>query len=141
LLRRSTVWQTDGFEAIADFARAILASARSWVDESLIVMPEYRDRVVTVWHGDTEGGLNLTMSKETVDGLVARGRGAAAKLVARFAGDMTGITVTEGWRNQQSPSRARRPPNLASSAHRYSVRYSRQRPPPPAPQLAQSSLM
>ena len=64
-------------------------------------MPGYRDRVVTVWHDDTEGGLNLNMSKETVDGLVARGRGAAAKLVARFAGDMPGITVAEGWRNQQ----------------------------------------
>ena len=100
-LRRSTVWRTDGFGAIADFARAILASARSWVDESLIVMPGYRDRVVTVWHDDTEGGLNLTMSKETVDGLVARGRGAAAKLVSRFAGDMPGITVADGWRNQQ----------------------------------------
>jgi hypothetical protein len=63
LLRRSTVWRRDGFEAITDFARAILATARSWVDESLIVMPDYRDRVVTVWHDDTEGGLNLTMSK------------------------------------------------------------------------------
>jgi hypothetical protein len=101
LLRRSTVWRTNGFGAIADFARAILTSARSWVDESLIVMPGYRDRVVTIWHNDTEGGLNLNMSTETVNGLVARGRAAAAKLVARFGGDMPGITVTEGWRNQQ----------------------------------------
>lgn len=101
LLRRSSVWRTSGFAAIGDFASAILASARSWVDESLIVMPGYRDRVVTVWHDAAEGGLNLDMSRETVDGLAARGRGAAAKLVARFAGDNPGVTVADGWRNQQ----------------------------------------
>jgi hypothetical protein len=101
LLRRSTTWRTSGFGAIGDFASAILASARSWVDESLIVMPGYRDRVVTVWHDDEEGGLNLNMSRETVDGLAARGRGAAAKLIARFAGDEPGVTVADGWRNQQ----------------------------------------
>jgi hypothetical protein len=101
LLRRSTVWRTSGFAAIGDFASAILASARSWVDESLIVMPSYRDRVVTVWHDGAEGGLNLNMPRETVDGLAARGRGAAAKLIARFAGDKPGITVADGWRNQQ----------------------------------------
>ena len=101
MLRRSTVWRTSGFGAIGDFAGAILASARSWVDESLIVMPGYRDRVVTVWHDHEEGGLNLNMPPATVDGLAARGRGAAAKLVARFAGDKPGIRVAEGWRNQQ----------------------------------------
>ncbi len=101
LWRRSTVWRTSGFGAIGDFASAIFASARSWVDESLIVMPGYRDRVATVWHDDAEGGLNLNMSRDTVDGLAARGRGAAAKLVARFAGDKPGVTVADGWRNQQ----------------------------------------
>jgi hypothetical protein len=100
-LRRWTRWNTSGLAAVGDFGNAILATARSWVDESLIVMPGYRDRVVTVWHDDTEGGLNLSMPKEIVDDLSARGQCAAAKLVARFAGDQPGIVAAEGWRNQQ----------------------------------------
>ncbi len=101
LHRRSTVFAPDGFAAIGGFAGAILASARSWFDESLLVMPGYRDRVATVWHDGKEGGLNLTMDVDAVKALSDRGRGAAGKLVRRFAGNEPGVVAAEGWRNQQ----------------------------------------
>jgi predicted acylesterase/phospholipase RssA len=99
--RRSTVFAPNGFAAIGGFAGSILAAARSWFDESLLVMPGYRDRVVTVWHDGKEGGLNLTMDVDAVKALSDRGRGGARKLVDRFAGDQPGTVAAEGWRNQQ----------------------------------------
>ena len=40
-----------------------METARTWVDEAQLAMPGYRDRIVTVLHDDTEGGLNLNMSE------------------------------------------------------------------------------
>ena len=101
VLRRRRSWRTTGFGALADFGGSILASARSWVDESLVVMPGYRDRVVTIYHDDDEGGLNLTMTRDVVTRLSLRGHGAGERLVRRFAGDAPGVVDARGWRNQQ----------------------------------------
>jgi hypothetical protein len=43
------------------------------------VTPGYRDRVVTIYHDNDEGGGNLAMPVDIVTGLAARGEAAAAK--------------------------------------------------------------
>jgi len=101
LLRRWSTWPATGIGGLAAFGGAILDSARGWVDESLLVMPGYRDRVVTVYYDEREGGLNLNMPPEVVAGLSARGRAGADKLVARFAGPTPGVAPAVGWENQR----------------------------------------
>ena len=100
-LRRWSTFPVTGIGGLAAFGGAILDSARGWVDESLLVMPGYRDRVVTVYYDGHEGGLNLDMAPEVVEGLSARGRAGAGKLVARFAGPAPGVARAAGWENQR----------------------------------------
>jgi hypothetical protein len=99
--RRWTTWAPAGTPALAGFARSILDTARAWVDESQLVMPGYRDRVVTIFHDKREGGLNLTMPEEVVTRLAKRGDAAAATLADRFAGDAPGVEPAAGWANHR----------------------------------------
>ena len=58
-------------------------------------MHAYRDRVITIYQGGDEGGLNLSMPAEVVDRLSVRGRFAAQRLVARFG------PTGDGWTNHR----------------------------------------
>ncbi len=100
-LRRTSTWPVTGLAGLLGFGAAIVSTARAWVDEGLTVTPGYRDRIVTVYCTDEEGGLNLTMSTEVVRALAERGQDAAQKLVARFAHPMPDDPATWGWRNQE----------------------------------------
>jgi predicted acylesterase/phospholipase RssA len=94
LNRRWTRWDLTGLGSVRSFARSILDTARGWVDEAQLVMPGYRDRIVTIYHDHAEGGMNLTMEDDVVKALVERGEAGAAKLVDRFVrGD--------GWDNHR----------------------------------------
>jgi hypothetical protein len=42
---------------LAGFGRSIVDTARGWVDESQLVMPSHRDRIVTILHDDREEAL------------------------------------------------------------------------------------
>jgi hypothetical protein len=86
---------------LVDFARSIVDTARAWVDESQLVMPGYRDRIVTIFHDRGEGGLNLSMPHSVVSSLSARGDAAAAKLADRFAGPEPGRAPAAGWDNHR----------------------------------------
>jgi len=108
LHRRWIRWDTQGLGSVIAFGRSIVDTARSWVDQSQLVMPGYRDRIVTIYHDKAEGGMNLTMDREVVQDLVTRGRGGASKLVSRFAYDggwdnhrwirfRTATTGLDGW--------------------------------------------
>ncbi|MGN0064852.1 MAG: hypothetical protein ACI379_11470 [Nocardioides sp.] len=79
------------------FGGAVLGTARRWVDDQQMTMPGYRGRVVTIFHSADEGGLNLEMERSVVEALVARGEGAGARLVARFAGERPGEVDAPGW--------------------------------------------
>lgn len=61
---------------LGGFAGSILASAKDWQDQSQSVLPGQRQRVVRVRLSKTEGGLNLNMSGEVIDSLMALGRQA-----------------------------------------------------------------
>ncbi len=90
-----------GFGAVPSFLMAVVATARGWVDAGQLVMPGYRDRVVTIWHDYGEGGMNLAMPPDVVASLAARGREGAAKIVAHFAGEEPGDEPAPGWENQR----------------------------------------
>lgn len=79
------------------FGGAILDTARNWVDEQQLTMPGYSGRVVTIFQGSDEGGLNLDMPPEVVGHLAARGAGAGRRLLDRFAGPEPGVRDAEGW--------------------------------------------
>ncbi|MGA4668693.1 hypothetical protein ACPCG0_02660 [Propionibacteriaceae bacterium Y1923] len=92
---------TGGAGSWVDFFMLMFATARSWVDGEQLVMAGYRDRIVTVHHDDAEGGMNLNMAPEVVTNLSLRGKDAAAKLVAAFAGDQPGVVPAAGWDNHR----------------------------------------
>jgi hypothetical protein len=100
ILRRWTVWPTGGLPALGGFGRSIVDSARAWVDEAQLVMPGYRDRIVTIYQDSTEGGMNLAMPPEVLARLTDRGAGAADKLIASFAGEQS-HTPGSGWENHR----------------------------------------
>ncbi|WP_445256778.1 hypothetical protein [Nocardioides aurantiacus] len=95
--RRQTVWEGSGPGLLLAFFASIVETARTWVDEAQLAMPGYRDRIVTVLHDGTEGGLNLDMPQPVVMALSERGAGAAERLVRRYAGDEPGVVPAPGW--------------------------------------------
>jgi predicted acylesterase/phospholipase RssA len=89
-----------GIKALGSFIFQIVATARSWVDAAQLVMPGCRDRVVTIYHDGSEGGMNLNMPGPIVNRLADRGEAAGAKLVEKFAGAPTNEnhqTMPRGW--------------------------------------------
>lgn len=67
--------------SLADFAMGLLNAAKDWQDNLQTLLPGYRERVVHVYLKPDEGGLNLTMPPERIDGLVELG-GRAGVLMA-----------------------------------------------------------
>lgn len=66
------------------FLLALLSATADWADNMQKVIPGYRDRVVTVRHDATEGGINLDMDPEVVTRLTTRGQYAGALAQQRF---------------------------------------------------------
>ncbi len=62
----------------------IFSSAQNWHDSSYLQLDMFRDRVVEVWLNDQEGGMNLAMAPDLIEGLAQRGRDAAVILCDRF---------------------------------------------------------
>lgn len=94
-------WPASGPRAMRSFIWSIVDSARSWVHANQLVMPGYRDRVVTIWHDQSEGGMNLNMPADVVLALSKRGRGAASKLAAQFAWPTASPEAWSGWDNHR----------------------------------------
>lgn len=101
LSRRQSQWAPEGIGALKEFGLSIIETARTWVDEGQQFIPGYRDRIVTIFHSSSEGGMNLNMSQDEVLSLSERGRGAAQRLVTTFAGDQPGQVPAKGWDNHR----------------------------------------
>ncbi|MEA2694507.1 MAG: hypothetical protein QOJ16_3894 [Acidobacteriota bacterium] len=78
--------QGSGAKQVLGFVSSLLTAMQNWRDNALSRLPGQRDRIAHVILAPDEGGLNLEMSKELVDGLTERGRWAGIKLRHRFAG-------------------------------------------------------
>lgn len=92
---------TGGVGAWASFIMLMVSTARTWVDGEQLIMPGYRDRIVTIHHDEAEGGMNLNMEPQVVADLALRGKLGAAKLAATFAGDQPGVSPAHGWDNHR----------------------------------------
>jgi hypothetical protein len=90
-----------GINTLVAFLSQIVDTARGWLDAAQLVMPGYRDRVVTIFHDDTEGGMNLSMPRCVVTDLADRGEAAADLLIEKFTGTPDGKPEGWGWNNQR----------------------------------------
>lgn len=75
---------SDSVGALSGFTAAIIATMQNWRDNLQMRVPGYRNRIVHVSHTPDEGGLNLTMPPEVVQGLSERGREAGRTLLKEF---------------------------------------------------------
>lgn len=91
---------SEGWGGLAGFLGRILGTMQSWMDDTQIGVPGYRDRVVHVSHTDKEGGLNLDMDAQVIRDLGERGREAGRCLGERFAWPEDG-PPSHGWRNHR----------------------------------------
>jgi predicted acylesterase/phospholipase RssA len=71
---------------LVGFVASLINVMQNWRDETQARMPGYRDRIAHILMGKGEGGMNLSMPKETLGKLTTRGQCAGAMLRDRFAG-------------------------------------------------------
>ncbi len=72
-------------ETLANFAGALLGSAKGWQDQMQSVLPGQRQRVVRIkLDKATEGGLNINMSRETSERLMGYGAEAGQMACQKF---------------------------------------------------------
>ncbi len=96
-----TRWPAEpGLGSVGGFLRAIADTMQNWVDNQQILVPGYRDRTIHISHNSKEGGMNLTMPPEILDGLAERGRCAGAELVHAYTTPPDGDRVVS-WENHR----------------------------------------
>ncbi|MCB1051025.1 MAG: patatin-like phospholipase family protein [Acidobacteria bacterium] len=71
-------------QSLPQFISSILDAARNWQDAQQSILPGYRERIVHIALKPQEGGLNLTMSEQTIQNLTALGALAGQKLIDDF---------------------------------------------------------
>ncbi|RSH82419.1 uncharacterized protein EHS24_007387 [Apiotrichum porosum] len=101
LIRPQNTIGDKGLAGLVSFFTTIVETARGWVDQGQVGMPGYRDRIVTVYHDDDEGGMNLNMKPSTVVALAERGQCAGTHLITKFAGSQPGVVAAPGWDNHR----------------------------------------
>lgn len=69
---------------LAGFLARILSSAKDWQDNLQSTLPGYRERIVHIVLKPDQGGLNLTMSPDTVETLIGYGQQAGSLLADHF---------------------------------------------------------
>lgn len=79
------------------FISAMANTMQNWNDNTVRLMPGFRDRVVRVRLEDGEGGMNLNMEPEIIESLALRGEEAAQKLIDRFAAQSLNGDQAMGW--------------------------------------------
>jgi Patatin-like phospholipase len=76
--------ENEGLKSLADFGRAVANTMQNWSDTGQAMVPGYRDRIVTVFLDDNEGGSNIDMPSDLIAVLDQRGRAAAQKLIQAY---------------------------------------------------------
>jgi len=72
------------FATLGGFLGAIIDTMQNWRDNMLLHLPGQRDRIAHVLLAENEGGLNLTMPRETIEDVARRGAEAGASFRARY---------------------------------------------------------
>ncbi|HEY5348675.1 MAG TPA: hypothetical protein VIJ64_03050 [Candidatus Lustribacter sp.] len=91
------------FTSVSGFLMAVMNAMQNWNDTTQSVLPGYRDRIVTVFLDDDEGGLNLDMPANVLQRLKQRGTAAGALLAERFEAPsvLTPGPGVMGWENHR----------------------------------------
>ena len=88
--------------SVFSFAGSIVDVARNWTDNLQAVVPGYRDRIAHIYLDKTEGGLNLNMPGDVVEGIAGYGEAAAEKLTDHFLrGVDNGKPTPMTWENHR----------------------------------------
>jgi predicted acylesterase/phospholipase RssA len=74
-----------GIASLPEFLTAIKDAMQNWRDNTQTRQPGFRDRMVHIQLGKGEGGMTLTMKRQKVRELSARGSAAADVLIDLFA--------------------------------------------------------
>ena len=93
-------WSRFDETSLAGFLGAILSTMQNWQDNAHLPLPGYRDRIAHISLAEHEGGLNLTMDRDTISRLSERGRWAGVKLRRQFAEPATDPWATS-WDNHR----------------------------------------
>ena len=80
-----------GGARITKFLLSIFDTLQNWTDNTQLMMPGYRERVVEVQLGPKQGGLNLNMDPETREALTQRGAQAGVVLLRHYGGPKTRV--------------------------------------------------
>jgi predicted acylesterase/phospholipase RssA len=95
--RRRFLWWKD--KRLFTFLSSVVRTMQNRADEAQMRAPGYRDRVAHVNMSDDEGGMNLTMPRERIDALTARGQIAAERLRLAYTPPDDGQRIT--WDNHR----------------------------------------
>ncbi len=88
--------------AALSFAGSIVDAARNWTDNLQTMVPGYRDRIAHIYLTKKEGGLNLNMPTEVVQGITEYGEQAGEKLADYFLrGVDNGKPIPMTWDNHR----------------------------------------
>jgi predicted acylesterase/phospholipase RssA len=80
---------------LGGFISAIVNAMQNWNDNTVRLMPGFRDRVARVRLKEGEGGMNLNMEPHIIEALAKRGEEASKELAKRFADRPEG--EARGW--------------------------------------------
>lgn len=69
-------------DSLGGFASALRDTVQNWSDNAQVRQKGYADRVVEIRLDKSEGGMNLTMGRDAIDRMVARGGRAGEELLA-----------------------------------------------------------
>ena len=91
------------FESVQGFIGSLVNAMQNWNDNTQVVLPGYRDRIVTVFLDEEEGGLNLDMPPPVLSRLRKRGEAAGALIASRFAApsELKPSEVGMNWENHR----------------------------------------
>ncbi|MGA8574861.1 MAG: patatin-like phospholipase family protein [Candidatus Cybelea sp.] len=90
-----------GRGSLLQFASAMLDAIRTWQDSILGALPGNASRTIGIRLPQDEGGLNLTMTRDQVLDLIARGDLAGSTLTKLFVPDEPEHYDTPAWRTQR----------------------------------------
>jgi predicted acylesterase/phospholipase RssA len=86
--------------SLPGFLFSVFRTAQNWMDNGQMLLAGNRDRIAHVNLTKSEGGMNLTMERETILRLAERGKAAAEELASRFSPAPPRETVLT-WENQR----------------------------------------
>lgn len=103
---RQPVWTR--FKDMPGFFGAIFNTMQNWHDSTVMPLPGYRDRIVTIFMSKDEGGLNLDMPVDVLRRLRDRGAAAGELIAARFDDPAPDLPKTDAPRMNWSNHREQR---------------------------------